>query len=284
MTEALTPAFDAPDRFCPGCGYDLRGIGSERCPECGLTIDLTLAATSAIPWTHRRRIGVVRAYLKTIEIVIRWPERFAREVERPVDFRDAIVFRRVTATLAAVSVLALAVVLLIMGEIIPLVVARPLAFLPELLGVPVVCLGVWLAFLAAGGVQSYWFDSLSLPPAKRERAIALSYYACGPLALTPLLAVPLGLLITVTPAIDHGRLPWFIAHILLLPAALIAIVELITLWRAAVVMLRRTTQCGAARTVSCIVGLPLAWAVMAALFAVSLPGAYALLALMVLSF
>ena len=217
-------------------------------------------------------------------MVIRWPERVAREVERPVDFRDAIVFRRVTATLAAVSVLALAVVLLIMGEIIPLVVTRPIAFLPELLGLPVVCLGVWLAFLTAGGVQSYWFDSLALPPTKRERAIALSYYACGPLALTPLLAMPLGLLITVAPAIDHGRLPWFIAHILVLPAAAIAIVEVITLWRVAVVMLRRTTHCGVVRTVSCIVGLPLAWALMAALFAVALPGAYVLLALMVLSF
>ncbi len=21
---------------CPGCGYDLRGIESERCPECGI--------------------------------------------------------------------------------------------------------------------------------------------------------------------------------------------------------------------------------------------------------
>jgi hypothetical protein len=256
MTETLSTPIDLPDRFCPGCGYDLRGIGSDRCPECGLTIDRTLAATSTIPWTHRRRIGVVHAYLKTVEMVIRWPGRLAREIERPVEFRDAIVFRRVTATLATVSVLALAVVLFIMGEIIPLVVARPFAFLPELLGVPVVCLGVWLAFLTAGGVQSYWFDSHALPPAKRERAIALSYYACGPLALMPLLAVPLGLVITVAPAIDHGRLPWFIAHILLLPAAVIAIVEVTTLLRAAVVMLRRTTQCGAARTISCIVGLP----------------------------
>jgi hypothetical protein len=171
-----------------------------------------------------------------------------------------------------------------MGEIIPLVVSRPIGFLPELLGVPIVCVGVWLAFLTAGGVQSYWFDSLKLPPAKRERAIALSFYACGPLALTPLLAAPLGILITVTPAIDHGRLPWAIAHALLLPAALVAIVEVMTLWRAAVVMLRRTTHCGVVRTVSCIVGLPLAWAVMAAVFGIALPVAYLFVALMVLSF
>ncbi len=29
------PAMDETPRFCPACGYDLLGIDSEICPECG---------------------------------------------------------------------------------------------------------------------------------------------------------------------------------------------------------------------------------------------------------
>ena len=39
MTD-LTPSTNpAADLFCPNCGYNLRGIDSERCPECGVVID-----------------------------------------------------------------------------------------------------------------------------------------------------------------------------------------------------------------------------------------------------
>ena len=44
-------------RFCPDCGYDLRGISSDRCPECGHAVDPTSLAISIIPWTHRRSLG-----------------------------------------------------------------------------------------------------------------------------------------------------------------------------------------------------------------------------------
>jgi hypothetical protein len=286
MTDTLQASTDLPDRFCPGCGYNLRGITSDRCPECGLMIDPTLVATSTIPWTHRRRLGVVRAYLKTVETAVRWPSRLAREVERPVDFGDAILFRRVTATIAAAPVLLSALVALISSGVldVSLIFTRPTAFLPELLGVPVVCAGVWLAFLAAGGVQSYWFDSRAIPPARRDRAIALSYYACGPLALTAPLALLVGLFLILIPPIERGRLPFIIDPILLVPAMLVAVVELATLWRAAVVMLQRTTHCGLARITSCGVGLPLAWAMTAAVFGIALPVAYVFVALMVLSF
>lgn len=49
--EALVPAnselvsafLAASDTPCPGCGYNLRGIGEPTCPECGQAIELTLA-------------------------------------------------------------------------------------------------------------------------------------------------------------------------------------------------------------------------------------------------
>src|SRR4051812_12709994 len=45
------------DLHCPQCGYNLRGIDSDVCPECGLAIDRVAFAQSQLPWSHRRRIG-----------------------------------------------------------------------------------------------------------------------------------------------------------------------------------------------------------------------------------
>ena len=52
--------------ICPACGYDLRATTSDHCSECGLAIDRDALQQSAIPWAHRRQIGRVRAYLKTL--------------------------------------------------------------------------------------------------------------------------------------------------------------------------------------------------------------------------
>src|SRR2546421_11397401 len=75
--------------FCPDCGYNLHGIASDRCPECGFALDRDQLARSRIPWTHRRDIGRARAYLRTVWLVITTPRTIADEVARPVDFDDA---------------------------------------------------------------------------------------------------------------------------------------------------------------------------------------------------
>ena len=36
---------DAP---CPRCGYNLRGVESSRCPECGGALELTLVGSSRV--------------------------------------------------------------------------------------------------------------------------------------------------------------------------------------------------------------------------------------------
>ena len=33
--SASTASSSADDLYCPDCGYNLRGITSDRCPECG---------------------------------------------------------------------------------------------------------------------------------------------------------------------------------------------------------------------------------------------------------
>jgi hypothetical protein len=81
-TEMTTPAPIAPrERPCFRCGYDLRGTaavdGVRRCPECGTVCRGRVY--SRIPWVHRRHLGVVRAYLRTISFVLLRPGEMARE-------------------------------------------------------------------------------------------------------------------------------------------------------------------------------------------------------------
>ncbi len=43
MSEALLQQFLAErDVVCPGCSYNLRGLKSDRCPECGAALELSL--------------------------------------------------------------------------------------------------------------------------------------------------------------------------------------------------------------------------------------------------
>src|SRR3954452_7751839 len=82
--------------FCPDCGYDLRGIASERCPECGWVIDRTLLGASAIPWVGRERIGRWRAYWRTVWMATFSNKRLAMESVRPIEWRDARRFATIT--------------------------------------------------------------------------------------------------------------------------------------------------------------------------------------------
>src|SRR5688572_15202434 len=96
MSAVLTE----PMLLCPGCGYDLRGIESERCPECGVLVDRAGAVISRIPWAHREQIGKWRAYWRTVRRAMFHPVALAAEVSRPVRFDDAKRFSRRTALLA----------------------------------------------------------------------------------------------------------------------------------------------------------------------------------------
>ncbi len=43
MTDPLLEQFlSAHDVVCPGCSYNLRGLKSDRCPECGDALELSL--------------------------------------------------------------------------------------------------------------------------------------------------------------------------------------------------------------------------------------------------
>jgi hypothetical protein len=298
-TPAPPPSLHVPEieLFCPGCGYSLRGIGSDVCPECGLHIDRSAAAASRIPWEHRRRIGRVRAYWRTLWMSSR---AVGQDVMRPVNYRDARRFQLVTVLIAALPLVALAILPLpqnvYRGLSQPLVswpVTLPAGWAIDLTLPLVAALGMRFAlplaivlyFLAMTGVASYFFHPPHLSVVHQNRAIALSYYACTPLVflLVPAVAAWVLLILeTYPPAWLRND---FISRAMLLMVMGIApIITLLVLWWGYVRMLRYATACSTSRAFALAVTLPIAWVVLAGLILVGLPWVVGYVMLVVWSF
>ena len=284
-----SPADDAVldgELFCPACGYDLQCIGSERCPECGKEVDRRTLAVSRIPWVHRREIGRVRAFWKTVWWVTSKPQDVARECARPVSLADAKRFRWTVSIVAWVPVVVAAAawrfawLAPIWREGRPPWV-EPLARLvgPELgwgyyslvpvgsHAISLIALLLWLA--VAGGVASYFFHPGALPRLRQERAVALSYYAAAPLALLPVVQVCFVALTlfaaktgwnfaTLYAASEKFRIFWLGAC-----AATFAIALL--WWVGTLRLLRGTTQATTARLIVTGASLPGLWLLLAPL-------------------
>src|ERR1700722_6280231 len=99
MTQSLN---DSISLVCPSCGYDLRAIPSERCPECGTPIDRSATAVSQIPWAHRKAMGAMRAYWRTLTLATFRIRKLGEEIHRPVSWPDANWFRWITVGIASI--------------------------------------------------------------------------------------------------------------------------------------------------------------------------------------
>jgi hypothetical protein len=172
---------------CPHCGYDLRAIASERCPECGEPIDRDAARRSQIPWAHRRQIGWWRAYWRTVALVLLHPKKLAAEIARPVSYRDAQVFRCITILATSVPFGLIFVAWWRsadaserrhLTEAVP-----PLQCLTDSLqnmwGLLIIAASLVAMLITLTGIQSYFFHPRSLPTVAQNRAVAISYYAGG---------------------------------------------------------------------------------------------------------
>jgi hypothetical protein len=178
------------DLYCQQCGYNLRGLTSDRCPECGRSLEAVRSAISQIPWVYRKDLGLFRAYWRTVWMATFRQKRLCDEMARPVSYPDSQSFRWVTVLHAYVPVLAVTVASYVLASWRPVdgefwdvgfQAVWPVAVLH-------ICLLLFLA--AATGVPSYFFHPRDVPVTLQNRAIALSYYAGGPLAITglPILA------------------------------------------------------------------------------------------------
>jgi hypothetical protein len=317
MTEQVTAIL-----LCPGCGYDLRGIDSDRCPECGVEIDRAHGLVSQIPWEHRKQLGKWRAYFKTVAIAMVRPARLAAEMSRPVRFDDARRFARRTAVLAWLP-LALTTIWLWLASMKLPVVPMPMSsspgewrwtgigilvphdngrpwFVAALLRIDVgkmlsigfalevlivatlmASLLLWVTFLCRAG--SYFFHPADRSLARQNRGVALSYYACAPLALTPLV-MPFSLYAFWSAGITRLFGPERLPMASRLSLAGYALPSLLLGWLlvSSLVLLKKTTGCGAARLLAMAITLPLIWTLLT-VAAAMLPAIALLLALMLLS-
>lgn len=248
--------------LCPDCGYDLRGLPEMRCPECGLSVE-SLIAEPGIPWVRRRKLGWFRAYWRTVWTVMFCHRRFAREVMRPVSCGDARRFRRLTIAHAYSPVL---IWLGILWCVWPCEVEPAIDYY----GWPliVLLLACGLAFVAVATViPSYFFRPRGLSIELQNRMVALSYYACAPLAWSPLLLIP-GCLALYAQVVKWDDRFWFqIADVLVL-------LLFILFWLSAVGLTRHLLRRHVA-TLRIAVALPVLWVLAAALILFILPAALA---------
>ena len=188
-TGTARPAY-ADDLYCPDCGYSLRGLTSARCPECGLLLDFIESDTPIIPWERRADSDWFRAYWQTVRLVVLRRSVFCRAFYSPVSYAHAQAFRWV-------SMLHVYIPLLLWLGVVQYVYPNMLPMVADETGwwfVVFVCGCVLLALLALTGIPSYFFQPRYLSVKQQNRAIALSYYGCAPLALAAPMLIALGVL------------------------------------------------------------------------------------------
>jgi len=278
---------------CPACDYDLRALAGDRCPECGLLVDRQRLSVSRIPWVHRAQIGRVRAYCRTVMLAWRHPSALAQNVAMPVELRDAKRFQRVTVFLAYFPLLVLGVGALIANnntrfDFFDLTHGpQKTGYILQLLLYLVVAVSGWLFLLTATGVASYFFHPKSLSVSRQNRAIAISYYACAPLSTLVLTLMLLGAAALVNQYCQQIPIgsSWLepVVPGLEIAAGLLALLQIGGWVFTTLVLLKKSTVCGATRLTALGAGLPVCWAILAALFLGVLPMSFLFIALMILS-
>jgi hypothetical protein len=191
----MSPTADG--MYCPGCGYDLRGLSSTRCPECGLTINAVHAGI--IPWERRKGIGYFPSFFRTLVIATFGPTRLARAAGAPIDLRSARLFRWIVRALVIPPILTLFALTvyrhggpdclaIVHGIDGPAQAWGPFLqpFFLWTVGAtfwPTLPVGLIMSVVLATGI-SHWLFMKQLDPMRRNRAMTFSFYLCAPLGWT----------------------------------------------------------------------------------------------------
>jgi hypothetical protein len=244
-----TRAADAPERLCDRCGYDLRDLPQERCPECGLPFDRRAAPTPQIPWLRRRRVGGPAAFWQTVLMATFSPRRFAAEFMNAtrVSTADARGFGRRCVALAAAS----AVVVMLVASPAPL--RRTGADVVVLVLAAVLAAWVFFGVLAA---TTPFDPMLTALTGEHLWLNALNSYAAAPLAFSP---APAAAACAGIACLRSGGVLRDVGLALLLLAAAGVLAQFLALGVSGLAMVRQVRRFGLSDTVWSALGLPLRW-------------------------
>lgn len=239
----------SPNIVCPGCGYDLRGRASDRCPECGLDVVGIESWKSGIPWRGATRIDALDV-LSTMWAVVARPI-IAIELLTPANLRRSSWFRVIMVPGIAMTcflgaVLARPETLLGSSELgsssqasadvaLPLSLVRSgqmgLFNLDVWVLVVAICSLAWAA--CATGIPFFWFYDRSRSDEHNARAIDIANYLSGTLCAASLASI--GAAMAIGPPVIMLGGEWILRYIgaplLLLVCLLIG--WLFSGWRAA---------------------------------------------------
>lgn len=194
------------DIHCHECGYNLRGLDQDRCPECGKESPALQNADPRIPWTRREELGTLRAFRKTVWLATFSPRKLSQDVYLNIDFREAQRFRWWTIGTAMFWLVALTLSLYGVGPEAPAFWGSDVADILKLYW-PSAVLNVLVFFyiILATGVPSLFFDYKDLPVNLRNNAITISYYCCAPLAWWPF-PLAISLFLTTLQPLDMSNM------------------------------------------------------------------------------
>lgn len=263
-THPSSPAAIADDLFCQNCGYNLRTLISERCPECGDSIAGVRSLESQIPWVHRKQLGRWRAYWKTVWMVMFRRRQLAEEVARPISYGDAQLFRLTTVAIVCGAAILASLSFRFTHAQCPADNAILFYFWKHPSATAVMHFFSALMLLAATGLPSYFFHPHALSMKQQNRAVALSYYTCAPLALSP---VPIGI---AAVAIVLGEIAIDL-QTYLIAASLLLIAVFAWWWVQLIFLARRTMPQCRRRVVSVTIFVPMLWLLSGLLIFVALP-------------
>ena len=268
-------------RLCPACDYDLRGITSARCPECGLVIENAPPLT--IPWEHRRQMGYVRAFWRTVRLAMFQCRRLAQAVGAPVDEKAAKRFRLIVSLIAAAPPAAILLAVMWHEGGTGFINVATLDINDSGWGsarlaigwewstlwsggatlVPILPIGMLLTIWFATGSARLWFRERS-ESGGEKRSATLSMYACAPLIWLPIAAAAVAGLLAFgalqnLPTGPEGPFLW-LGTALGVICVVITLVCLVAWWLGTLQLLSRTTNCSWSRLIATGIFLPIGWA------------------------
>lgn len=269
---------DAVDRdlYCPHCAYNLRGVASPQCPECGQTVDRTILAQSILPWAQRKRLGWIKAYWGTVWMAVFRSKKFLAEMEGEVGLADARRFWAITV-LHAWTPFVLATLALALnrpqtrgGQYFPIMVTYALVMgsASAVWPVAIVALGMLAWVAASTGTASYFCHPRRLDVARQNNAVAISYYACAALAFVAPASLLLGAAIWFSLRHDSDA----VAIVAWGTGALFLVWVILEVYFRTLRLVKSATRRGTEFLFGFGIALPLIWVMLFLLLGLALPG------------